>query len=177
MLAFIPICPSNRSGAEGDLGFVGEYSPMLPLSLALSPLGRGNGVVVVEYFCDSFPFKGKARMRMGCVFRSPWSTAEQHSRAGGFRRGLSEAQRAEFRSRPVRRATQGTRSVAKGGGEGRVSLVPFFSRLKKGTSPPGYPRHLNNCAKRTKLQNHKTQTPPPWLNHCLSLTPTANRRA
>ncbi len=50
----------------------------------------------------------------GCAatpFRVPMWRAEQRRRAGGCRRGLSEAWRsqAEFRSRPARRVAQGTR--------------------------------------------------------------------
>jgi len=45
----------------------------------------------------------------------------------------------ELRSRPVRRAAQGTRSVAEGGGEGRLSLVTFLWPFKESNQQPAAP--------------------------------------
>jgi hypothetical protein len=80
-------------------------------------------------------------------FRSPWSTAEQHSRAGGSRRGLSE-RKARVPQPPgsARSAGNPEGAVDRGG----FLWLTFFSRLKKVTSPPGCPRHLNIRAERAK---------------------------
>ena len=87
-----PIFSENRGGAEGDLGFVGE----------------------ARVFC-SFPFKGKARMGMVCAFGPLGPPPSSAAKPGDFCEDCLSAQR-EFRSSPAWRATQGTRSVAKGGG-------------------------------------------------------------
>jgi len=121
VLAFIPICPSNRSGAEGVSGFVGGAR-----------------------YCFGCPPRGEGWAgRFGFVVLSPWAAAEQHSRAGRFRRGLSEA---------AGRVPQppGSASSAGAADRGGFLWLPFFSRLKKVTSPPGCPRHPNKrCARRT----------------------------
>jgi hypothetical protein len=95
------------------------------------------------------------RTVLNCFFGPLGPPPSSTAGPGDFGEHCLSAKR-ELRSRPVRRAAQGTRSVAKGGGQGRLSLVPFFSRLKKGTSSSGYPRHPNiRCAWRT-LQNHES---------------------
>ena len=77
-----PIFSKNRGGAEGDYKrFCGRGLALRPLTPALSPLGRGGRCCVVRC-CGSFLFKGKARMGMGCAFRSldstPSSAAIKH---------------------------------------------------------------------------------------------------
>ena len=164
---------------------------VIPLSLALSPLGRGDGGVVVLFWFLPLQGEGqdgdgvvlmfgplgpppsstagpgvfgedclrpqaefrsrpvrraaqgtpKGRTVLTCFFGPLGPPPSSAAKPGDFCEDCLSAKR-EFRSSPAWRATQGTRSVAKGGGEGRLSLVPFFGRLKKGTSPPGYPRHL-----------------------------------
>jgi len=99
---------------------------------------------------DTHAFKGKARMGMEClVLAPPFLPPSSAAKPGDFGEDCLSAKR-EFRSRPVWRATQGTRSEAEGGGRGRLSLVTFFGRSKKATSPPGCPRQSTIRAQRTK---------------------------
>jgi len=108
---------------KGDLGFVGDsrrYSP------SPQPSPRwGEGVIV--------PSLSRGRSGWGW---GGFSVPLVRRRVAQPSRGISartvSAQR-EFRSSPAWRATQETRSVAEGGGQGRLSLVPFFGRSKKGT--------------------------------------------
>jgi len=76
-------------------------------------------------------------------FRVPMWSAEQRRRAGGLRRGLSEARRAEFRSRPALRVAQGSRrSRPRSLGSPFLCLLSFGEAKesetprKGGTQPP-----------------------------------------
>ncbi len=63
---------------------------------------------------------------MGCLVFGPLALPPSSAdKPGDFGEDCLSAKR-EFRSRPVWRATQGTRSVAKGGGVGRFSLDTFL---------------------------------------------------
>jgi hypothetical protein len=87
-----PIFTENRGGAEGDLGLVG-------VARVLDTLPAGEGWV------------GRFCVVLGPLGPPPSSTAGP----GAFGEDCLRPQ-AEFRSRPFRRAAQGTRSEAKGGG-------------------------------------------------------------
>ena len=81
----------------------------------------------------------------GSPFPPPSSTAEP----GAVGEDCLSAKR-EFRSRPAWRATQGTRSVAEGGGMGSPSLGYLSWRSKKGNQPAGLPPAIiKRCARRT----------------------------
>ena len=67
-------------------------------------------------------------------FLSPSCSAEQRSGAGGRRRGLSEGQRPEFRSRPASRVAQGSRHSRPRNAGVAFFLVTFSWRNKK--KPP-----------------------------------------
>ena len=69
---------------------------------------------------------------MGWFFGPLGPPPSSAAKPGDFCEDCLSAQR-EFRSSPAWRATQETRSVAEGGGQGRLSFVPFFGRSKKGT--------------------------------------------
>ena len=64
------------------------------------------------------------------AFRVPLRGAEQRRRAGGFRRGLFEGRRPEFRSRPAHRVAQGTGAAGADPGVA-FSLLTFFWRSKR----------------------------------------------
>ena len=61
----------------------------------------------------------------------PLDDAEQRSAAGGSRRGLSEGQSPEFRSRPAVRVAQGSRQSRPRNAGVAFSLAPFFWRPKR----------------------------------------------
>ena len=78
---------------------------------------------------------------MGCAFCPLALPPSSADKPGDLGEDCLSAQR-EFRSRPAWRATQGTRSEAKGGGVGRFSLDTFFSPYKESIPPAGRPRYL-----------------------------------
>ncbi len=61
----------------------------------------------------------------------PSCSAEQRSAAGGSRRGLSEGQSPEFRSRPASRVAQGSRQRRPRNAGVAFSLASFFWRPKR----------------------------------------------
>ncbi len=66
-----------------------------------------------------------------CAFSFPSCSAEQRSGAGGSRRGLSEGQSPEFRSRPASRVAQGSRHSRPRNAGVAFSLATFFWRPKR----------------------------------------------
>jgi hypothetical protein len=89
-------------------------------------------------------------MGMGCLVLVPLIPPPSSAdKPGDFGEDCLSAQR-EFRSRPAWRATQGTRSVAEGGGMGSPSLGYLSWRNKKGNQPAGLPPAIiKRCARRT----------------------------
>ena len=74
-------------------------------------------------------------------FGAPMWSAEQRRRAGGSRRGLSEARRAEFRSRPALRAAQGSRRSRPRSLGSPSSLATFFLARQEESMPAGQRRN------------------------------------
>ena len=115
-----PIFSENRGGAEGDLGLVGG-------ARVLGSLPAGEGGWGVVFF--------------GPLGPPPSSTAGP----GDFGEDcLSAAGRVP--QPPGSASSAGNLTKRRAVDRGGFLWFPFFSRLKKGTSPPGYPRHLNSCA-------------------------------
>jgi hypothetical protein len=77
---------------------------------------------------------GQSR-RSETLFRVPMWSAEQRRRAGGSRRGLFEARRAEFRSRPVLRVAQGSRRSRPRSLGSPSSLATFFLAKQEESTP------------------------------------------
>ena len=83
---------------------------------------------------DQEPTGNRPPMASGsfwCASPSPSCSAEQRSGAGGSRRGLSEGQRPEFRSRPASRVAQGSRQRRPRNAGVAFFLVTFSWRRKK----------------------------------------------
>ena len=83
---------------------------------------------------DQEPTGNRPPMASGsfwCASPSPSCSAEQRSGAGGRRRGLSEGQRPEFRSRPASRVAQGSRHSRPRNAGVAFFLVTFSWRRKK----------------------------------------------
>src|SRR6478672_11774457 len=83
---------------------------------------------------DSLPFKGRARVGMGCEVQPLLASPKGRGQKWIKKRNLSERSelfRFPFLSSPfwapAKRATTG----------GRLSLLPFFGEAKKGSGPPG----------------------------------------
>ena len=81
-----------------------------------------------------------------CAFPSPSCSAEQRRRAGGSRRGLSEGQSPEFRSRPAVRVAQGSRQSRPRNAGVAFSLATFFWRPKRKYARASGAEHSRNPA-------------------------------
>src|SRR5574343_685953 len=87
---------------------------------------------------------------------APMWSAEQRRRAGGFRRGLFEARRAEFRSRPARRVAQGSRRSRP-----RSLGSPFLCLLSFGEAKESKaPSRRNSAAQPPARRKQAAQQPP-----------------
>ena len=84
----------QRGAAELGPSVLRQSSPLFPLRLALLDDAKGMRKTTPISTVRSI------RFRLVC-FASPSCSAEQRSRAGGSRRGLSEGRSPEFRSRPA----------------------------------------------------------------------------
>ena len=109
--------------------------PFFPLRLAL--LDDAKGKLKTDRKAAANGITSRSRFRSVC-FSSPSCSAEQRRRAGGSRRGLSEGQSPEFRSRPARRVAQGTRrSRARNAGVAFFLVTFFLARQEKVTRRQG----------------------------------------
>ena len=105
-----------------------QCSPTSPLKPAL--LGVFQGELNTDWMHVTSLFRPVPLVSSRC-FGSPSCSAEQRRRAGGSRRGLSEGQSPEFRSRPACRVAQGTRQSRARNAGVAFSLASFFWRPKR----------------------------------------------
>ncbi len=119
------------SAATGGCG-TRDFAPqtvLAPFSVASCAARRRKGLI------ENQP--DICRQQTHNTFENPFGapppscSAEQRRRAGGSRRGLSEGQSPEFRSRPACRVAQGTRQSRARNAGVAFSLASFFWRPKR----------------------------------------------
>jgi len=123
---------------------------------------------------------------MGWFFGPLGPPPSSAAKPGDFCEDCLSAQR-EFRSSPAWRATQETRSVAEGGGQGRLSLAVQRKEPSAGCPGPKYPREAHNrMSSRLPMANTNTTSTwslwiccNVWLERCYlwTLLRFKNRRA
>ena len=115
----------SRNGGCGTRGYAPQtVLALFPLRLALLDDAEG--------LRKTIPLSTVRGIRFRSVcFVPPSCSAEQRRRAGGSRRGLSEGQSPEFRSRPAARVAQGSRRSRPRNAGVAFSLASFFWRPKR----------------------------------------------
>ena len=120
------LCAAQPQRGAAELGPLAlrQSSPFFPSRLALLDDAKGQ--------MKTTPISTAVGIdSVRCAFPPPSCSAEQRSGAGGSRRGLSEGQSPEFRSRPAARVAQGSRRSRPRNAGVAFFLVTFSWRRKK----------------------------------------------